>query len=26
LVELGQRISRWFSKNKNDAAEHKPAE
>ena len=26
LVELGQRISRSFSKNKNDAAEHKPAE
>ena len=26
LVELGQRISRTFSKNKNDAAEHKPAE
>lgn len=26
LVELGQRISRSLSKNKNDAAEHKPAE
>jgi ABC-type branched-subunit amino acid transport system permease subunit len=26
LVELGQRISRSFSKNKNDAAEQKPAE
>jgi len=26
LVELGQRISRSFSKNKNDAAEHTPAE
>jgi branched-chain amino acid transport system permease protein len=26
LVELGQRISRSFTKNKNDAAEHKPAE
>jgi hypothetical protein len=26
LVELGQRISRALSKNKNDAAEHKPAE
>ncbi len=26
LVELGQRISRSFSKIKNDAAEHKPAE
>ena len=26
LVELGQRISRSFAKNKNDAAEHKPAE
>ena len=26
LVELGQRISRTLSKNKNDAAEHKPAE
>ena len=26
LVELGQRISRSFSKSKNDAAEHKPAE
>ena len=26
LVELGQRISRSFSKNENDAAEHKPAE
>jgi ABC-type branched-subunit amino acid transport system permease subunit len=26
LVELGQRISRSFSNNKNDAAEHKPAE
>ena len=26
LVELGQRISRTFSKNKSNAAEHKPAE
>ena len=26
LVEVGQRISRSFKKNKNDAAEHKPAE
>ena len=26
LVELGQRISRSFTKNKNDAAEHEPAE
>ena len=26
LVELGQRISRSLSKNKNDSAEHKPAE
>jgi len=26
LVELGQRIARSFSKKKNDAAEHKPAE
>ena len=26
LVELGQRIGRSFSKKKNDAAEHKPAE